>query len=161
MNVFFHGWTAVFILVKNRESPLTALSFLCRVFELNPQIKKMMPEFMTADPIAELNSSRKLFGHSKTLMKCLENAVTSLDDNESFVAYLVELGRRHQVRPLKAQYLEVSNVRITRISTHCLSLYKQWPPLPKPTPSNFGILLGNLYCHHLLSTLWEKFRSIT
>lgn len=86
------------------------LSFLYRVFELNPQIKKMMPEFMTDDPIEELRSSRKLFGHSKTLMKCLENAVTSLDDNERFVAYLVELGRRHQVRPLKASYLEVSNV---------------------------------------------------
>ena len=115
----------VLFLVKLRwpkNKTLHHFLFLCRVFELNPQIKKMMPEFMTADPIAELNSSRKLFGHSKTLMKCLENAVTSLDDNEGFVAYLVELGRRHQVRPLKAQYLEVSNVRITRISTHCLSL---------------------------------------
>ena len=81
---------------------------MCRVFELNPQIKKKMPEFMTADPIEELNSSKKLFGHSKTLMMCLENAVKSVDDNERFVAYLVELGRRHQVRPLKASYLEVS-----------------------------------------------------
>lgn len=84
--------------------------FPSRVFELNPQIKKMMPEFMTADPVEELKSSRKLFGHSKTIMKCLENAVTSLDDNDRFVGYLVELGRRHQVRPLKAQYLEVSGV---------------------------------------------------
>jgi len=72
----------------------------------------MMPEFLTADPIQELNSSKKLFGHSKTLMVCLENAVKSLDDNERFVAYLVELGRRHQVRPLKPPYLEVSNESI-------------------------------------------------
>ena len=85
-----------------------AYFFPCRVFELDPQIKKMMPEFMTADPVKELTSARKLFGHSKTIMKCLENAVMSLDDNDRFVGYLVELGRRHQVRPLKAQYLEVS-----------------------------------------------------
>jgi len=94
------------ITIEENRTKIGKQTFI-RVFELNPQIKKMMPEFMTADPIAELNSSRKLFGHSKTLMKCLENAVTSLDDNEGFVAYLVELGRRHQVRPLKAQYLEV------------------------------------------------------
>ena len=68
----------------------------------------MMPEFMTADPIEELKSAKSLFGHSKTIMKCLENAVTSLDDNERFVGYLVGLGRRHQVRPLKAHYLDVS-----------------------------------------------------
>ena len=68
---------------------------------------------MTADPIEELNSSRKLFGHSKTLMTSLENAVKSLDDNERFVAYLVELGTRHQVRPLKAPYLEVSTEKMS------------------------------------------------
>ncbi|RMX44212.1 hypothetical protein pdam_00005305 [Pocillopora damicornis] len=68
-----------------------------RVFELNPQIKKMMPEFNTNDPVEELKSARALFGHSKTYMKCLENAVTSMDDNERFVTYLVELGRRHQL----------------------------------------------------------------
>ena len=90
------------------ENYLIKRHFPCRVFELNPQIKKMMPEFMTNDPIEELKSSRSLFGHSKTYMKCLENAVTSMDDNERFVSYLVELGRRHQVRPLKAQYLDVS-----------------------------------------------------
>nr|XP_058968913.1 neuroglobin-like [Pocillopora verrucosa] len=78
-----------------------------RVFELNPQIKKMMPEFNTNDPVEELKSARALFGHSKTYMKCLENAVTSMDDNERFVTYLVELGRRHQVRPLKAHYLDL------------------------------------------------------
>ena len=63
--------------------------------------------------IEELKSARSLYGHNKILMKCLENAVASLDDNESFVSYLVELGRRHQVRPLKAQYLEVSKIMDT------------------------------------------------
>ena len=92
--------------------------FLSRVFELNPQIKKMMPEFITADPVKELKSSKSLFGHSKTIMKCLENAVTSLDDNIRFVGYLVELGRRHQVRPLKAQYLEVSDVNSANKARH-------------------------------------------
>lgn len=88
------------------------LHFRCRVFELNPQIKKMMPEFNTNDPVEELKSARALFGHSKTYMKCLENAVTSMDDNERFVTYLVELGRRHQVRPLKAHYLDVSRLSL-------------------------------------------------
>ena len=72
----------------------------------------MMPEFNTNDPVEELKSARALFGHSKTYMKCLENAVTSMDDNERFVTYLVELGRRHQVRPLKAHYLDVSRLSL-------------------------------------------------
>ena len=71
-----------------------------------------MPELKTKFPgkvdIEQLKSTRTLYGHNKILMKSIENAVASLDDNESFVTYLVELGRRHQVRPLKAQYLEVS-----------------------------------------------------
>lgn len=101
-----HVIKKTWITIEENRTKIGKQTFI-RVFELNPQIKKMMPEFMTADPIEELNSSRKLFGHSKTLMTCLENAVKSLDDNERFVAYLVELGRRHQVRPLKAPYFEV------------------------------------------------------
>ena len=65
--------------------------------------------------IEQLKSTRTLSGHSKILLKCIENAVVSLGDSESFVSYLVELGRRHQVRPLKAQYLEVSVVSVDYI----------------------------------------------
>jgi len=75
-----------------------------RVFEAKPELKNMFPGKVD---IEQLKSARTLYGHNKILMKCLENAVISLDDNESFVSYLVELGRRHQVRPLKAEYLEV------------------------------------------------------
>ena len=83
----------------------------CRVFETKPELKTMFPGGKV--DIEQLKSARSLYGHNKILMKCLENAVASLDDNESFVTYLVELGRRHQVRPLKAQYLEVSKIMDT------------------------------------------------
>ena len=41
-------------------------------------------------------------------MKAVENAVSALDDAESFAAYLDELGRRHKARALKPTYLDVS-----------------------------------------------------
>lgn len=80
---------------------------LCRVFEARPELKTKFPGKVD---IEQLKATRQLYGHSKILMKSIENAVVSLDDSESFVTYLLELGRRHQVRPLKAQYLEVSEI---------------------------------------------------
>lgn len=44
-------------------------------------------------------------------MKAVENAVSALDDAESFSAYLDELGRRHKERALKPTHLEVSTVK--------------------------------------------------
>ena len=45
-------------------------------------------------------------------MKAVENAVSALDDAESFSAYLDELGRRHKTRPLKPTYLDVSLLKL-------------------------------------------------
>ncbi|CAH3119532.1 unnamed protein product [Porites lobata] len=89
--------------VEENRTKVGKQTFL-RVFEVMPELKTKFPGKVD---IEQLKSTRTLYGHNKILMKSIENAVTSLDDNESFVTYLVELGRRHQVRPLKAQYLEV------------------------------------------------------
>ena len=59
-------------------------------------------------PPEELEKTNALYGHAKRVMKAVENAVSALDDAESFSAYLEELGRRHKTRALKPAYLEVN-----------------------------------------------------
>ena len=101
---YFRNWTKKSCTRQCNKNNML-LYHLCRVFEVMPELKTKFPGKVD---IEQLKSTRTLYGHNKILMKSIENAVASLDDNESFVTYLVELGRRHQVRPLKAQYLEVS-----------------------------------------------------
>ena len=52
-------------------------------------------------------------------MKAVENAVSALDDTESFAAYLDELGRRHKSRALKPTYLDVSGSYYLTIFSFC------------------------------------------
>ena len=56
----------------------------------------------------ELRKTRTLVGHTKRVMKAVENAVISLDDSESFVEYLLELGRRHKMKEAKPSPRNVS-----------------------------------------------------
>lgn len=93
-----------------------------RLFEAKPELKKKFPGKVD---IEQLKTTRTLFGHNKILMTCIENAVASADDNESFVTYLVELGRRHQVRPLKAEHLEALHVAF--IETLKELFQSNWP----------------------------------
>lgn len=79
--------------------------YVNRLLEAKPELQDKFPGKLD---IEKLKTTRILFGHNKILMTSIENAVTSVDDNESFRSYLVELGRRHQVRPLKAEHLEAS-----------------------------------------------------
>lgn len=78
-----------------------------RLLEAKPELQDKFPGKLD---IEKLKTTRILFGHNKILMTSIENAVTSVDDNESFKSYLVELGRRHQVRPLKAEHLEAMHL---------------------------------------------------
>ena len=55
-------------------------------------------------------------------MKAVENAVSALDDAESFAAYLDELGRRHKARALKPTYLDVSGSYYLTIFSFCFFL---------------------------------------
>ena len=80
-----------------------------RFFEKNPEYQRLFPEFKDVPP-EELEKTNALYGHAKRVMKAVENAVSALDDAESFSAYLEELGRRHKTRALKPTYLEVSTV---------------------------------------------------
>ena len=80
-----------------------------RFFEKNPEYQRLFPEFKDVPP-EELEKTNALYGHAKRVMKALENAVSALDDAESFSAYLEELGRRHKTRALKPTYLEVNTV---------------------------------------------------
>ena len=81
--------------------------FVLRFFEKNPEYQRLFPEFKDVPP-SELEKTNALYGHAKRVMKAVENAVSALDDAESFAAYLDELGRRHKARALKPAYLDVS-----------------------------------------------------
>ena len=81
--------------------------FVLRFFEKNPEYQRLFPEFKDVPP-SELETTNALYGHAKRVMKAVENAVSALDDAESFAAYLDELGRRHKARALKPTYLDVS-----------------------------------------------------
>ena len=78
-----------------------------RFFEKNPEYQRLFPEFKDVPP-TELEKTNALYGHAKRVMKAVENAVSALDDAESFGAYLDELGRRHKTRALKPTHLDVS-----------------------------------------------------
>lgn len=76
-----------------------------KFFENNPEYQRLFPEFKDVPP-SELAKTNALYGHAKRVMKAVENAVSALDDSESFSAYLEELGRRHKTRFLKPTYLD-------------------------------------------------------
>jgi hypothetical protein len=80
---------------------------LCRFFDINPDFQKLFPEFVNLKR-EELEKANALHGHAKRVMKAVENAVTAMDDAESFAAYLEGLGQRHIARALKPSYLDVS-----------------------------------------------------
>ncbi|PFX30557.1 globin-1-like isoform X2 [Stylophora pistillata] len=86
---------------KNSVGKKTFIKF----FEKNPEYQRLFPEFKDVPP-SELEKTNALYGHAKRVMKAVENAVSALDDSESFSAYLEELGRRHKTRALKPMYLD-------------------------------------------------------
>ncbi|KAJ7380380.1 hypothetical protein OS493_008832 [Desmophyllum pertusum] len=92
---------------KNSVGKKTFLKF----FEKNPEYQRLFPEFRDVPP-GELEKTNALYGHAKRVMKAVENAVSALDDAESFSAYLDELGRRHKTRPLKPTYLDSMQVAL-------------------------------------------------
>ena len=79
-----------------------------RFFEVNPEYQKLFPEFKSV-ALDDLEKTNALYGHAKRVMKAVENAVSSMEDAETFSAYLEELGRRHKTRALKPTYLDVSS----------------------------------------------------
>ncbi|EDO48922.1 predicted protein [Nematostella vectensis] len=83
-----------------------------RFFEMNPDYQKLFPEFATLDQV-ELEQANALHGHAKRVMKAVENAVSAMDDAESFAAYLENLGARHKARALKPAYLDAMQVAYT------------------------------------------------
>jgi hypothetical protein len=70
-------------------------------------MQNLFPEFRGQGNVDTLETTKFLNGHSKRLMTAVENSVNSMNDFESCVMYLQELGRRHKTRKLKPQYLEV------------------------------------------------------
>lgn len=91
--------------------------FVHRFFEKNPEYQRLFPEFKDV-PSEELEKTNALYGHAKRVMKAVENAVSALDDAESFSGYLEELGRRHKTRALKPTYLDVSHNQATHRPVH-------------------------------------------
>ncbi|XP_048577787.1 neuroglobin isoform X2 [Nematostella vectensis] len=71
------------------------------LFSENPTLQLMFPEFREYSTLEELKESRSLQGHTKRVMKVVENAVNSLEDGHALMEYLQELGRRHKTRQIK------------------------------------------------------------
>ncbi|XP_031559588.1 globin-1-like [Actinia tenebrosa] len=82
-----------------------------RFFDINPDFQKLFPEFVNLKR-EELEKANALHGHAKRVMKAVENAVTAMDDAESFAAYLEGLGQRHIARALKPSYLDAMQVAL-------------------------------------------------
>lgn len=74
---------------------------------MKPDLPKLFPELKSINN-GQLETSSAIFSHAERVMQAVENAVSALNDAVSFTAYLEELGRRHKVRALKPDYLEVS-----------------------------------------------------
>ena len=74
---------------------------------MKPDLAKLFPELRSINS-GQFDASNTVFGHAERVMRAVENAVSALDDADSFTAYLEELGRRHKVRALKPDYLEVN-----------------------------------------------------
>ena len=60
---------------------LSSLFYVNRLLEAKPELQDKFPGKLD---IEKLKTTRILFGHNKILMTSIENAVTSVDDNESF-----------------------------------------------------------------------------
>ncbi|XP_031559586.1 cytoglobin-1-like [Actinia tenebrosa] len=83
----------------------------------------LSPEFVNLKR-EELERANALHGHAKRVMKAVENAVTAMDDTESFAAYLEGLGQRHIARALKPSYLDA--MQLALIETLQDLLESQW-----------------------------------
>lgn len=89
---------------------------------MKPDLPKLFPELKSINS-GQLDASNTVFGHAERVMRAVENAVSALDDAESFTAYLEELGRRHKVRALKPDYLEVSFFQLSPLLINCYFEY--------------------------------------
>ncbi|KAK3727906.1 hypothetical protein QZH41_017737, partial [Actinostola sp. cb2023] len=89
--------------IEIHKGPVGKKTFL-RFFDMNPDFQKLFPEFVNLNR-EELEKANALHGHAKRVMKAVANAVTAMDDADSFTAYLEGLGTRHIARALKPSYL--------------------------------------------------------
>ncbi|KXJ15001.1 globin-2 [Exaiptasia diaphana] len=96
--------------IEQHKNPVGKKTFL-RFFDMNPDFQKLFPEFVGLNR-EELEKANALHGHAKRVMKAVENAVTAMDDAESFTAYLEGLGQRHVNRALKPSYLDAMQVAL-------------------------------------------------
>ncbi|XP_001641645.2 neuroglobin-1 [Nematostella vectensis] len=65
-----------------------------RLFDVNPNMQDTFPNFKGKE-LKDILNSRSLYLHAKRVMVAVENAVTVLDDAETFESYLINLGGRH------------------------------------------------------------------
>lgn len=75
---------------------------------MHPELKQHFSEFKNID-IGRINGTH---GHPKRLLMAIDNAVTAMGDSESFSAYLVELGRRHNMPNIQPSHDHVSRRQV-------------------------------------------------
>lgn len=93
------GWkAAVYVIVIFLLILFPFLRFLSE----NPGMKSRFTDFKDIS-VDQINKST---AHPKRLVAAIENCVNSMDDVETFSAYVLELGRRHaklNLKPTKSQ----------------------------------------------------------
>ncbi|XP_031561463.1 cytoglobin-2-like [Actinia tenebrosa] len=93
-----------FLEVSKRE---IGISVYKRFLTMHPELKQYFTEFKNID-IGHINGTH---GHPKRLLMAIDNAVTAMGDSESFSAYLVELGRRHNMPHLRPSHVHFNDLR--------------------------------------------------
>ncbi|XP_031556223.1 neuroglobin-like [Actinia tenebrosa] len=77
-----------------------------RLFELNPNLQSTFPAFKGLE-LKDILNSRSLYLHAKRVMNAMENAVSSLNDSETFTCYLANLGDRHLPWNIQRQHFDI------------------------------------------------------
>ena len=86
-----------------------SLPIICRIFEISPATQKMFYNFadVSKEDIVENEHFR---GHALQVTETVSLAVSSLDDMESLVLILKDLGSAHSSHDLQNTHFDVSHL---------------------------------------------------
>nr|AUV50079.1 globin-like protein [Actinia tenebrosa] len=115
---------STWLLLEPKKNELGVQIFLS-LFEAIPSLQQVFPEFRNVK-LETLKTERSLHGHTKRVMKVVENAVTSLEDPDSMIEYLLELGRRHRYRQIKPKPLHLEEICKCIKTTFMVYLGSEW-----------------------------------
>ena len=85
---------------------VVSLLILSRIFEISPQTQKMFDKFSNASK-EEITENEHFRSHALQVTESLSLAVSTLDDMDSLVLILKDLGSLHSTHNLQNAHFEV------------------------------------------------------